>query len=86
MRVGDCEGDEGRVGVGEGGRVGGSVGSSSSTPVEKEKKYVTCTEQKTSFPNLTCTQLVFVIFKPQMVLITILVRCTSLSNQIFELE
>ena len=46
--VGDCEGDEGRVGVGvgEGGRVGGSVGSSSSIPVEKER-ILHIMEQKT---------------------------------------
>ena len=40
--VGDCEGDEGRVGVG----VGGSVGSSSSIPVEKER-ILHIMEQKT---------------------------------------
>ena len=40
--VGDCEGDEGRVGVGDGGRVGGSVGSSSSIPAEKGKGCITC--------------------------------------------
>ena len=53
--MGDCEGDKEGVGVGEGegGKVGGSVGSSSSIPVEKERN--------TSFPSLTCTQLVFVI-------------------------
>ena len=40
--VGDCEGDEGRVGVGDGGRVGGSVGSSSSIPAARGKGCITC--------------------------------------------
>ena len=47
--VGDCEGDKEGEGVGEDGRVGGSVGSSSSIPVEKEKEYITLRSRKHHF-------------------------------------
>ena len=80
VRVGDCEGEKGGVGVGEGGRVGGSVGSSSSIPVEKEKGIHYITEQ-ISKPHMQPASVCN--FKPQMVLITILVRCclaTKFSN------
>ena len=77
--LGDCEGDEGRVGVGDGGRVGGSVGSSSSIPVEKEKGYVTFgAEHVISKPHMHTASVCN--FKPQMVLITILVRCCLATN------